>query len=177
MNERLAARPLDPKRQLPVPYVQIVRPDGVADFTGLSGEVSDECGRLRLCGLCGLDIGYWVAFVGGPQSVRTRSFGDPPMCVDCAVDAITLCPHIARQRVPRRPEGVTPDGRPLVVPDGWVEDKPARWGVYVTRRYVMKHRSHPQGGYTIIFKPAPPKEVRWFAYDDGGRIRSDGVTR
>jgi hypothetical protein len=37
MNRRLATRPIDPKRRLPIPYAQLVNPDGTANFAAIDG--------------------------------------------------------------------------------------------------------------------------------------------
>src|SRR6266508_2178233 len=125
MNPRLAARPTDPKRRLPVPYTQLVNPDGTANFAAIDGPKALRAAADRDCGLCGQRMGRWVAFLGGPRNVQHGGYLDPPMHVSCGVDATRLCPHLARQKVPRRPDGGDPA---IVTPPGFVEDKPTRTG-------------------------------------------------
>jgi hypothetical protein len=160
VNPRLATRPIDPKRRLPVPYVQLLNADGTADFAAVHGDKALAAALARLCGLCGQDIGYWVAFISGERSVEQEVFLDPPMCVPCAEDALRLCPHMARERVLRRPN-FNPD---VITPPGFVEDKPGRFGLYITRTFRVVSGGPPG---TYLFRPAPAKTVRWFSYVNG----------
>ncbi len=132
MNRRLATRPIDPKRHLPIPYAQLVNPDGTANFAAIDGPKALRGAANRDCGLCGQRMGRWVAFLGGPRNVEHGGYLDPPMHVSCAEDATRLCPHLARQRVPRRPDSGDPN---IVTPPGFVEDKPDRWAMWITDRY------------------------------------------
>lgn len=155
VNPRLAARPTDPRRRLPVPFAQARNADGSANFALIDAQKAVLAGLARRCGLCGQPMGEQVAFLGGPSAVTGRAFLDPPMCVQCAEDATVLCPHLARQRVPRRPDDSPP-------PPGWTHDKPTRWGLYVTGAYgIVRHSSY------YVFLPAPPTVIRWFTYHAG----------
>lgn len=167
MNPRLARRPLDPHRQLPMPYVQAVRADGSCDFSVIDGDKTVQAARDRSCGLCGVRLGKWFAFIGGPKSVEARTFGDPPMHRDCATNALTLCPHLARRRVPRREApsvidlGLGDGEREVITTEGWVEDKPQRWGLVITDGCrVELHDNAP------VFRINKPREIRWFHYVD-----------
>ncbi len=161
MNPRLAARPLDTKRRVPVPFAQALFEDGSADFAAIDAGRSMQCARERLCGLCGQELTYWVAFIGGPRSVESRAFTDPPMHVECAEDAFTLCPHLRRPLVTRRE--ATPG---TSVPQGWSENKPERWALFVTRSFAVQYPRLAGGGYGVQYTAAPAKTVRWFEYGD-----------
>jgi hypothetical protein len=78
---RLAARPIDPRRGLPIPYVS-EQDDGSVNFAVINGGRVLECIRDRLCGLCGQPQDFLVAFVGGPGGFRDRMYTDPPGHVD-----------------------------------------------------------------------------------------------
>jgi hypothetical protein len=60
----LAARPLDPRRGLPIPPVNVhVDPDTgapVVDFTNINTTLSTDLAAHRRCSLCGSEMGYWV---------------------------------------------------------------------------------------------------------------------
>jgi hypothetical protein len=161
MNRRLATRPIDPKRRLPIPYAQLVNPDGTANFAAIDGPKALRGAANRDCGLCGQRMGRWVAFLGGPRNVEHGGYLDPPMHVSCAEDATRLCPHLARQRVPRRPDSGDPD---IITPPGFVEDKPDRWAMWITDRYTW--RINPDTG-TYRFLPGPARQIRWWHYLDG----------
>jgi len=168
MNDRLAARPLCPKRGIPIPAAQLVNPDGSANFAAIDGPKALHLAENRLCGVCSCDIGYWAAFLGGPRNAQHRSYLDPPMCLPCAA-AVRLCPHIARQRVPRRPDGFTSEAD-VVTPHGFIEDKPTRWGLYITRTWTVHRSRHDATHATYRFEPAPAKTVRWFVYVNGRAV-------
>lgn len=159
MNAKLAALPIDPKRQLPIPHSQVVNEDGTANFAAIDGQKAIHASEHQLCGLCGQTMGYWVAFIGGPKSVQVGAFVDPPMHPECAEDATRLCPHMARQRVPRRDDV----GADVVTPPHFQEDKPDRWAIYITRQWQTKFEPSSR---TYLFLPKPAKSVRWFHYVD-----------
>lgn len=167
MNPRLQARPLDVKRRVPVPFAQRIRDDGTADFAVVDGDVVRRCAQERLCGLCGQELPYWLAFLGGPASMEHRVFTDPPMHVECAVDAFTLCPHIARERVQRRPD------QQGGVPIGWADRQVTRWGLGIARSYTCALVPITGGGYAPQFKAAPFKTIRWWEYVDGRAVEVD----
>jgi hypothetical protein len=98
---RLAARPVDPRRGIPVPYVN-EDDDGSVNFAVINGGRVLECVRHRLCGLCGQPHEHQIAFVGGPGGFRMRVYTDPPGHVDCMRTAIALCPYLAIERHRRR---------------------------------------------------------------------------
>src|SRR5437879_3798481 len=133
----LAARPVDPRRRLPVPYVSVHIRDGieVTDFTAIDRERGLQAGHARLCGLCGTALGYWIAFLGGPNTMRFRDFTDPPAHLACSLAALALCPHIAlahaRRAAPRR---LHADTR---VPLGFHDAKPDQWCLGLTRDYQV----------------------------------------
>src|SRR6266516_4832334 len=87
-NRRLATRPIDPKRHLPIPYTQLVNPDGTANFAAIDGPKALRGAANRDCGLCGQRMGRW-AFLGGPRNVEHGGYLDPPMHVSCAEDVIS----------------------------------------------------------------------------------------
>lgn len=159
MNKKLAKRPLDPKRQLPVPFMQAVGPDGLADFTMIDGGKVIQSGQQRICGLCGKPLGLYVAFLGGPVSAQTHEYSDPPMHPDCADDATRLCPHLARQRVPRRESTG-------VMPEGFAEEKPEGIVMLVVSDYTLVRRP-VKGGSVPGFTAGEPKQVRTYSYVDG----------
>ncbi len=74
---RLAARPFDERRQLPIPYVSEYD-DGV-DFVTLNGARVLDCARRHLCSACGQPHEYRLAFVGGPGGFLQRRYTDAPM--------------------------------------------------------------------------------------------------
>jgi hypothetical protein len=70
---RMLHRPRD-ARGFAIPYTQFIRADGVPDFRILDDEKTARCLRLRLCGLCGQQMGRHLFFVGGPACVDNGYF-------------------------------------------------------------------------------------------------------
>ncbi len=168
----LAARPWDERRHLPIPVVAEF--EGEVNFAAINSEVALEMARQRMCGLCGQEMGYWVAFLGGPKSAEQGTYGDPPMHPDCAEAAVLLCPHIAlshHRRVSDARQAQLAAGHPVTVHEGWVEDKPDEWVMYITRQYEIDMRPAAGGGVAPVYIARPSKTRRRFTYDEEGRIR------
>ncbi|GEM_PF-7131436 len=77
----LAARPVDARRGLPVPPVNI-HPDpasGAAyvDFTTLNTTTSTALAAERRCSLCGVEMGYWAPPCGCARTSRSSGTGVP----------------------------------------------------------------------------------------------------
>jgi hypothetical protein len=164
----LAARPRDLRRGVPIPFVSEHERNGqtVVDFVGVNVERAMRCADEQLCSLCGWPLGYWIAFLGGPQSAARRQYTDPPMHEDCALAAIRICPHIAIRHHQRAPEHRTADR--TWIPPGWVEDKPDRWVLGITRSFEY-------GLYygSVVFQPAPFKRTHTFRYDKNGILTEE----
>lgn len=94
---RLARRPRDVRGYV-VPWVQFISDDGTPNFKVLDDRKTAKALRRRLCGLCGQPMRKHVYFIGGPLCVDHRIFYDPPMHRECAVYAMTTCPHLARSK-------------------------------------------------------------------------------
>lgn len=109
-------------------------------------------------------MGYWVAFLGGPRSIKQRTFADPPMHPECARAALFLCPHLALKRHKRAPEHRLPED--VATTPGFVDDKPETMHLGVTRTYTMRLLRD-----SLIFFPAPFKAVEDYGYDEEGRIQ------
>ena len=161
----LAGRPVDPRRRLPVPYVNVHDRKGVevTDFTAINADRSLHAGQQRLCGLCGTALGYWISFLGGPNTIRFRAFSDPPAHPACSLAALGLCPHIAlahaRRALPGRLHADTQ------VPVGFHDAKPDQWCLGITRGYQVRV---DRG--SVIFHAAPFKSVHRWHYDTTGRL-------
>jgi hypothetical protein len=152
--------PVYPRRGIPIPYVNASTGDGQPDFAVLDSEKVRTVAAQRLCGVCGMPLDYWVAFVGGPRAAAERRYLDPPMHPDCARASMWLCPWIARQEMRRLPTLRSEAG----VPAGFGEDKPEEFLLYLTRgfRYDVTREG-------VIFRPNPAKGLIRYRYA-GGRL-------
>ena len=164
---RIAARPVCTKRKLPIPYSVRILEGGVGDFTRVDPDLIDDCLKLRLCGVCGQFIEYWIAFIGGPYSASdSGAYTDPGMHEECAEWSMRLCPFIGREKVPRRTGEKEPIIDPRVVTvdnqkntDGWV--------MVIARSYALRPAPNRDGSSTMLILPKGVARRREFAYVNG----------
>lgn len=90
--ERLKRRPH--AGMFPIPFVTAII-DGKPDFRVHNDERREMIGKRKLCQLCGdrLNGDIWLA--GAQETLRRKTFGEPPMHEECARWAIEVCPWLA----------------------------------------------------------------------------------
>lgn len=152
----LDRRPRD-RRGYPIPYVNVILPDGTPDFTAIHPHLSSECARARLCALCGEKVGYRIAFVGGPLGARNRTYNDPGVHIECGHYAMIVCPYLAMQGTgyAKRPKS------PVVATPGQLLHKPPASVMAITRSYEFEAR-------TGLYRIAKPTEIRVYPYNTDG---------
>lgn len=158
--KQIAALPVD-KRGLPIPFfVQWYRGsfrtsagNGEPDHRLADPDKKVRCAERKLCWICGEPLGYWIAFVGSKQSIDQRLFGDGAMHVECAEFSMRACPHLSHPQAKRRDN----DERKTTAVGKREMHNPGTFGMYVTRSFDTQYSDGD-----ILFKPAPPKKVRWF---------------
>lgn len=161
----LAARPHEPRRNLPIPPVSVHASStgDYIDFTVVNGPVAAQLAMQRVCSLCAEPMAYWVAFLGTAANLDNRRFLDPPAHPDCMKAAVYLCPFIAYQGHRRTTaKHVRAEG---VVPPGYVERIPDEWVLGITRRYRLVRE-----GDAMSYVAAPFKTLTVYRYDEKGRI-------
>jgi hypothetical protein len=159
---RLARRPYDERRKIPVPYFNVME-DGSVNYTGINAHTTIKCGKENLCGICSEPLTNWIAFIGGPVSLANRTYADPPLHEECALAAVKYCPHINRRaHRPTKDEKYDPDTT-WKPPQG---DKPDEWIIAITRNFKMV----PYQGF-VVFKSGTIARTMKFAYDDTGHIQ------
>ncbi len=170
----LAARPRD-RRGLPIPPVN-VHPDPATgaprvDFTTINATASADLAADRRCSLCAGEMGYWVAFLGGPRAAELMQYTDPPGCVECVKSAVILCPFTVVERH-RRLRGELSGAGSL--PPGSHGEKPPYWVLGVTRRY---RTARVPGSAFTAYLPAPFRTIHTYTYGADGRINPVPTTR
>lgn len=158
MPSRLAARPVDPRRRLPVPYVN-EGDDGGVDFAVVDGARVLDCVRHKLCGLCGQPHDGLAAFIGGPGGLNLRVFTDPPGHVSCMRSALAMCPYLAIGRHQRR--GLSPA---TAAPGFADREKSQPVFLAVTDAYHVALLGAPPA---LVFLPAVWKQITRYEYHDG----------
>lgn len=163
----LATRPRDSRRGLPIPPVNLhPTPTGgeAVDFTAINTTTSTRLASNRQCSLCGIEMKYWVAFLGGPRAAELMQYGDPPGCPDCIRAAVTLCRFIA---IGRHRRARADRSGAASIPPGTHGDKPPYWVLGITRRYRTAFL--PDRGFTV-YLPARFRTVETYRYGPDGRI-------
>lgn len=77
-----------------IPYAADRDKEGRPMFAVVSEKRRLEIAAKRLCGICGKKLPYPLFFIGGPRSIATEMFIDPPMHYDCAVYSLVTCPYL-----------------------------------------------------------------------------------
>ena len=112
--------------------------------------------KEKRCWLCGKPLGVHLAFVIMPISAVTRSTGEPPSHLDCALYAMRACPFLTRPFMRRRHAGM-PEG--IGAPGHVQMSNPGASVLWVTRSY--RPFPGPNGG--ILISVGPPDRVDWWA--------------
>lgn len=170
MPAALAARPHDPRRGIPIPFVNETA-SGTVEFAAIQADKVLRCARERLCGSCGEPLEWWMAFLGRPESATQRAYLDPPMHPDCALAALTMCPHIARREHRRAPEHRL--AAEVFTPDLMTETKPQRWVMGICRDYDACIVAPRTSQAHVLFLPKPFKRTRTWSYTPQGRLAEE----
>lgn len=156
---------VDIRRGLPVPMVNMFEWQDY-DFTAVNGSLALTLAQRKMCGICGERF-ETAAFIGGPRSAETQAYSDPPMHEECAMAALTLCPHIARRNMKRatdnhvKQDAITPKNMSLTKPDEWV--------MYVTAEYKIFIDGEGDER-TAFYVPNDAIYTRRWTYDSEGKL-------
>ena len=78
---------------MPVP-VACEDEGGAFDFRIVSKRRAVRCALSRICGLCGVSLGWPVAFLGSVAEADANAFHFPPLHEACAESALDLYPAL-----------------------------------------------------------------------------------
>lgn len=78
---------------MPVPFT-FMWIEGKPEFTILDPRKVTLCISNKLCAICGLALGEFAYFIGGPLCKQNRLFTDPPMHEECAEFSAKICPFL-----------------------------------------------------------------------------------
>src|SRR5512144_2368735 len=87
--EDLADRPRSQEGGVPVPFV-CQDEDGGFDIREVRKRRAIQCALSRICGLCGISLGWPVAFLGSEQEADANALHFPPLHEACAEAALSL---------------------------------------------------------------------------------------
>lgn len=144
----LKDRPRD-ERGYPIPASVVIDANGKPDFRVINPEKAMAMLLSRRCALCDKSMGRVVTFVGGPLSMRSRSFTDGPMHDECAQYALKVCPFLAAPKFAySRSHDVA--GVEVATIESVSKDRPAYFGHGYTTDY---HLMQIPGAVLIIAEP------------------------
>lgn len=152
MPARLARLPRD-GRGYPIP-VNVVNANGVLDFRATDPVKLERLIDRRCCALCGEPLGSRIVFVGGPRSIASRFFTDPPMHRDCATYALQVCPFLAAPSFSYR--RAVPDG--MSVNEDVSTTRPDVFGMGVCRSFAVGSLD----GVHAVLRASEFEEVLWW---------------
>lgn len=136
----LADRPRAQEGGLPVPFA-CEDEDGGFDVRSVSKRRAIRCALSRICGLCGISLGWPVAFLGTEEEVESNALHFPPLHEDCAEAALSVY----------EPLGI--GGLGLDAP---VEE----WVLITTGGFELERPADRRGDQRVVFHPNSVVERR-----------------
>ncbi|MGH3364359.1 MAG: hypothetical protein ACRDOW_06485 [Nocardioidaceae bacterium] len=136
----LAARPRSQEAGVPVPFA-CEDEDGGFDIREVSKRRAIRCALSRICGLCGISLGWPVAFLGSPAEVDENALHFPPLHEACAEAALSLYPAL---------------GAGVLAIDG----PPEAWVLLTTGGFELERPADRHGDQRVVFHPNSVAERR-----------------
>ena len=120
-----------------------------------------QCSFRNWCHLCGEPLGRHMCFIGGPNSIKNRTFFDGPMHTDCAQYAAKVCPYLALSKEwVERPIKDMPGTLMHEVPES-ATGRPAKMGVLYCDSYNPIKVQRPDGSLEVFFRAGEPTRIDW----------------
>lgn len=120
----------------PIPFTTFIH-EGKPDFRVTDMQNWDRCVAEDLCGVCGIRLGEYSYFIGGPLTLQNRMFFDPGMHELCAKFAAKICPFLSGKRMeyrPMDPNAPEPEGYQINQVDVTSDIRPEKM-------YILKART------------------------------------
>jgi hypothetical protein len=148
-------------RGYPIPFVQLIGPDGTPDFKVLDHPKLLDCIKRRACSICGHPMRGTYCFIGGEKSINLRMFTDGPMHNECARFCAKTCPYLARADRGHAVHDSKFEGKVALTASAAIDRHaiPTRMGMLYTKSY-----SYKQGNDGLIyFTAGEPTSIDWTA--------------
>jgi len=140
MPSDLADRPRSQEGGVPVPFA-CEHEDGGFDLREVSKRRAIRCALSRICGLCGISLGWPVAFLGSEQEADENALHFPPLHEACAEAALSLYHAL---------------GAGVLGIDGPTE----AWVLLTTGGFELERPADRQGDQRVVFHPNSVAERR-----------------
>ncbi len=159
-----------------VPYLATRGKDGEYIFAIVDERKRMKVAREKLCGVCGKELDWKFYFIGGPRSMDSKMFVDPPMHGDCAIYSLAVCPYLRhkagthRSTIPELSETRLERDRKRVKNEFELdtfelvqEGRPEVMGLYLTASYRFEFEAKTRvDKVQYYFIAGRPLEVWWF---------------
>lgn len=136
----LADRPRTEVGGFPVPFA-CEDEDGAVDLATVRKRRVIRCALSRICGLCGVSLGWPVAFLGSVAEVEANALHFPPLHQECAEAAVEVY-------------------RPLDRGVLGIEAAPAQWQMVTTGGFELERPAGREGDQRVVFHPNSVLERR-----------------
>lgn len=130
---RLADRPRSQEGGAPVPFT-CEDEEGGFDLRAVSRRRAIRCALSRICGLCGLSLGWPIAFLASVEEAEANALHFPPLHEDCAGAALRL---------------YAPLGEGALGIDG----PPESWVLIRTGGFELERPADRHGDQRVAFRP------------------------
>lgn len=136
----LADRPRWEEGGVPVPFA-CQDEDGGFDLRQVVKGRAIRCALSRVCGLCGISLGWPVAFLGSEPEAAADAFHFPPLHEACATAALRLY-------------------APLGAGALGLEGPPEEWVLVTTGGFEIERPADRRGDQRVVFHPNSVVERR-----------------
>lgn len=158
MPDRIKRLPLDPERNVPVPwFVDWI--DGKPEFRAMDGRKWKRAIYEHLCWVCGEKLGRNMVFVAGPMCGINRTSSEPPSHYDCAKWSAINCPFLNNPRMVRREdELINNQSLRDAAPGCAIARNPGVAMLWITRSFEL----FPDGQGKQLITMGEPERVEWY---------------
>lgn len=129
----LADRPRSQEGGVPVPFT-CEDEEGGFDIRAVKKRRAIRCALSRICGLCGISLGWPVVFLGSEKEAEANALHFPPLHEDCAEAALRL---------------YTPLGDGVLGIDG----PPESWVLVRTGGFELERPADRHSDQRVVFRP------------------------
>lgn len=129
----LAERPRAQERGVPVPFA-CEDEEGGFDLRSANKRRTIRCALSRICGLCGLSLGWPVAFLGSAREVDDNALHFPPLHEACAEAALAVY-------------------LPLGAGALGIDVPPQEWVLVTTSGFEIERPADRRGDQRVVFRP------------------------